>query len=382
MKNRKSMRAMAISLGVILSLSVSLIMPQAFFFFNQTTAYRFSVNGETWFTVQNKDDLNRMIEMYKQSFLGGIDADAVIESIDFVEPVLIEEVKVDKKELTDNTTAIAKLHSLEETPETYTVQKGDNLTKIASSYNLSVSDLVALNPDKEPDKIWPGDTLVIRASNPVLDVKIVLKNRIEEAIPFETETVKDDALAKNKRVIVTPGKEGVKSVLKELTLVNGLLTESVTLEETVLSEPVKAKVKIGTKVVAAVARSSGSGFKVVNGHISSNYGWRTNPISGTKRFHSGLDIAADTGTAVYAYNDGTVIFAGWDDALGNLITIDHGNGLITRYGHLSALNVSTGQSVSGGETIGAVGETGYATGPHLHFEVYQDGKTQNPLNYL
>jgi murein DD-endopeptidase MepM/ murein hydrolase activator NlpD len=120
----------------------------------------------------------------------------------------------------------------------------------------------------------------------------------------------------------------------------------------------------------------------VTGTITSPFGWRSNPFGGAPEFHQGLDIAAPTGTTVTAAAGGTVIMAQWYGGYGNYILIDHGGGYSTGYGHLSAIYVSTGQSVQRGQAIGAVGSTGQSTGPHLHFEVRIAGKPVDPAPRL
>jgi murein DD-endopeptidase MepM/ murein hydrolase activator NlpD len=120
----------------------------------------------------------------------------------------------------------------------------------------------------------------------------------------------------------------------------------------------------------------------VTGTITSPFGWRSNPFGGGPEFHQGLDIAAPTGTTVTAAAGGTVIMAQWYGGYGNYILIDHGGGYSTGYGHLSAIYVSTGQSVQRGQAIGAVGSTGQSTGPHLHFEVRIAGKPVDPAPRL
>jgi murein DD-endopeptidase MepM/ murein hydrolase activator NlpD len=127
--------------------------------------------------------------------------------------------------------------------------------------------------------------------------------------------------------------------------------------------------------------SSGSGVSAsgfiwpVNGVVTSGFGWRWG------RMHEGIDISAPTGTAVRAVASGTIIYAGWLGGYGQLIVIDHGNGLATAYAHLSAIWVGGG-SVSQGQSIGAVGCTGSCTGPHLHFEVRVNGSAVDPMGYL
>lgn len=115
--------------------------------------------------------------------------------------------------------------------------------------------------------------------------------------------------------------------------------------------------------------------------MASGYGYRRDPIYGTSRFHEGLDFAADTGTPVYATADGRVVHAGWQSGYGNLVEVDHGYGYITRYAHLSRCDVTEGQTVSRGDKIAEVGNTGKSTGSHLHYEVRLNGAPQNPINY-
>lgn len=119
-----------------------------------------------------------------------------------------------------------------------------------------------------------------------------------------------------------------------------------------------------------------------HGWLSSSVGRRTDPITGGADFHQGLDISADHGSPVYSTADGTVILARREGAYGNLITVDHGYGLETRYGHLSKYEVKSGEKVKRGQIVGRVGSTGRATGPHLHYEVRVNGRLLNPLQLL
>jgi murein DD-endopeptidase MepM/ murein hydrolase activator NlpD len=132
----------------------------------------------------------------------------------------------------------------------------------------------------------------------------------------------------------------------------------------------------GSKATYQVASrggtSSGDLDWPVYGSISQSYSGR----------HTGLDIAGPSGTAIGAADSGTVTFAGWDGGYGYFVIINHGNGLVTRYAHCSKLYVSAGDWVNQGQSIGARGSTGHSTGPHLHFEVLQNGSFRNPINYL
>jgi murein DD-endopeptidase MepM/ murein hydrolase activator NlpD len=120
----------------------------------------------------------------------------------------------------------------------------------------------------------------------------------------------------------------------------------------------------------------------VRGRLSSPYGWRNDPISGARRFHAALDMAANTGTPVKASMDGRVATVGLNSVYGKYIILSHGGGFQTLYAHLNSVAVAQGAYVNQGSKIGEVGSTGYSTGPHLHFAVYRNGKPVNPLEYL
>lgn len=118
------------------------------------------------------------------------------------------------------------------------------------------------------------------------------------------------------------------------------------------------------------------------GPITSYYGWRTHPIFGTTKYHSGMDIAVDTGTPIHAADSGTVVYSGWLGGYGNCVMIDHGGGLVSLYAHNSSLAVGEGQYVQKGTVVAYAGSTGYSTGPHCHFEVRLHGEVTEPLDYL
>ena len=120
----------------------------------------------------------------------------------------------------------------------------------------------------------------------------------------------------------------------------------------------------------------------VTGTVTSDFGYRGNPIGGGSGFHEGIDIGVDYGVPVRATAAGKVTMAGWVDGYGNLVEIDHGNGFVTRYGHNSMLLVTVGQEVQAGSIISLAGSTGRSTGPHVHYEVRVNGSPTNPLLFL
>lgn len=119
------------------------------------------------------------------------------------------------------------------------------------------------------------------------------------------------------------------------------------------------------------------------GKINNEFGYRRNPFGGRSyEFHPGMDIDGERGDSVIAPANGVVTKAGWQGGYGNLIEIDHGNGLITRYGHLSQIGVQIGDRIERGQLIGLIGSTGRSTGPHLHFEIRLGDKAINPRRFL
>ena len=120
----------------------------------------------------------------------------------------------------------------------------------------------------------------------------------------------------------------------------------------------------------------------VQARVSSEFGYRIHPISGTKRLHTGTDLAAPSGTPIKATGAGVVIHAGWRGGYGNTVMIDHGGNKVTLYAHMSSISAKSGQQVSKGTVIGKVGSTGNSTGPHCHYEVRINGKPVNPRGYV
>lgn len=125
-----------------------------------------------------------------------------------------------------------------------------------------------------------------------------------------------------------------------------------------------------------------SGKPIKNGWMSSRYGSRIDPFTGKQAFHSGLDFSGKPNSEIQSIADGVIIWAGKRGNYGNLVEIDHGSGYITRYAHLSQIDVEVGDKVTKGETLGLMGKTGRATSEHLHFEILKNGKKLNPWSYV
>ncbi|MBF2034858.1 MAG: peptidoglycan DD-metalloendopeptidase family protein [Leptolyngbyaceae cyanobacterium T60_A2020_046] len=148
------------------------------------------------------------------------------------------------------------------------------------------------------------------------------------------------------------------------------------------SEEIGALIRQRIAESTGIVRGTGRFIYPVNGRLTSGFGYRRHPILGSSRFHAGVDFGVGHGTTIRAADSGRIIFAGWHGGYGRTVIIDHGGGISTLYAHASQIFVSQGQNVSQGQAIAAVGSTGLSTGPHLHFEVRQNGNPVNPMGYL
>ena len=198
----------------------------------------------------------------------------------------------------------------------------------------------------------------------------------------EAEVLVTDAQAKKAKV---EDKESEQQVLLDQAIYDRDTSERMYEEIMAASQEVANMIRRSQMSSAGYSGApAGAGGMIwpISGPITSEFGWRTHPIFGTARFHSGLDIGGDYGMPIYAAASGTVIYAGWISGYGNAIIIDHGGGVTTLYGHNDSLNVSEGENVAQGQVIAMCGSTGNSTGPHCHFEVRENGEPVSPYGYL
>ncbi len=343
------------------------------------TGYEMRVDGEPWFVVDDKEQLDTILDTYQASYLEDVDTSEVV-NLAFVQQIEINEVRVDESAFTNYDEATQRIQEIQEEPVYYTVKPGDNLWTVANTLELSLSRIKQLNPELDPQKIWAGNQILLEPKHPVLDVMVTLAVQTTQPVPYATSFIKDSSLYTSSRVIVKKGVEGEKEVTYQVQLLNGYEQNTTIVHEQELTAPVASIVKVGTK--KTLYRTASTNYGVVSGTLTSGYGYRTDPISKRRTFHDAIDIAANYGTPVYAYADGIVTAAGWGIMKGNYVTITHDDGLQTNYLHLSKITAKKGQSISVGEKLGEVGSTGYSTGNHLHFSVYKNNKSQNPWDYI
>jgi murein DD-endopeptidase MepM/ murein hydrolase activator NlpD len=181
-----------------------------------------------------------------------------------------------------------------------------------------------------------------------------------------------------------PGRGGAVSTLPAYDLSLGDMNRQVALLTKQMDDRTEKLGILDTLMIVDSAKKKllPSVLPVEGGWYSSNYGWRIDPFNSMRAFHEGMDFMAEIGTPARAAAGGVVAYSDFHAQYGNMIEVDHGNGLITRYAHLSKRLVKVGDVVLSGGNIGQVGSTGRATGPHLHFEVRQNGAPLNPVRFL
>ena len=331
------------------------------------------VGGKSIGVVKDETALNEMLQELKDQYVT-----ENTTSVDFVEDVTVNYVYVSDNVMTvEEMEAALKANSTGET--TYTVQQGDTFNAIAYANDMSVSDLKALNPDVDINRLMIGDVLNVKELVPVLSVQTTEHQVYTQSIACPVEEVEDSSMYKGETKIVTQGVEGEEQVEADVTFVNGYEKERTVTSTTTLREPTTTVKAVGTKEKPKTA-SKGTYIWPVSGRITSYFGGRY--IFGSYSYHSGLDIAVSYGTTVKAADGGTVTFAGYKGSYGNLVIITHDNGTQTYYAHNSSLLVSAGQKVYQGQAVAKAGSTGRSTGVHCHFEVRVNGSAVNPLNYL
>lgn len=255
----------------------------------------------------------------------------------------------------------------------HTVVEGDCIGCIAKKYGITSKDIYANNPGvTENTLLQLGQQLNVTAIRPLVTVQVKEELSQQETVAFSTQINNNEKLPKGETKVIQEGRDGSKMVQYEIVKENGQVVDRKIIKQDVITQPVAKIMERGTKVIPS--RGTGRLSWPAKGYISSGFGSRWG------RLHKGIDIAGSG--SVLAADNGRVTLAGWDGNYGKAIVIDHGNGMQTLYGHLSTINVKVGDVVEQGKKIGVKGSTGDSTGVHLHFEVHQNGRVQNPMRFL
>ncbi|WP_404446631.1 M23 family metallopeptidase [Sutcliffiella horikoshii] len=362
----------------------------------KASASALSIEGEEVVLLKNKEEVEKVMELLKLEFVSDKDLKALEErqknqevklpelkvnesrvlDVSITEKVSYSDKDVDPKKVVSVKEAVELIKKGKKQAEKYEVQAGDSLGDIAEKHELTSEELLQMNPDIAVDSLLKvGKVLNVSAKKPYLSILVKEEVSKNEEIPYEQEVVEDKELPKGETKVKQQGENGEKNVRTINTKENGITIKTEVTHDETLKEPVKHIVVKGTKVIPS--RGSGSlAWPAVGGYISSKMGHRWG------KMHKGIDIARPSDRTIKAADNGVIESAGWDGGYGNKVVINHQNGMKTTYAHLDSISVSVGQTVSRGGKIGIMGTTGQSTGVHLHFEVYQDGKLKDPMQYL
>ncbi len=326
------------------------------------------INGTPQFRFKNRDITDRFIKQLRNKYSTGENC-----KISFDEKVETLNRKVNIKKLNTVEEAMRLAGQGRGQPEIHIIEEKDTLWDLAVANNTTVDRLKSLNPGVD-ENLRPGDELKVSGSAPLLTVIASYETIEQEKIPFGTQYRSDASLPMGTRKIIQQGTEGLKKVTYKVTAKNGKITEKTVLNENTIENSEPRIIKQGTKLT--YSSRGGRLAWPVSGSITSRFG----PRWGGK--HRGIDIAAGYGIPIRAAAPGQVVSADWQGGYGRMVVISHGNGIVTRYAHMSAFGVQKGQTVNKGQIIGKVGTSGNTTGPHVHLEVLKNGAQTNPLNYL
>lgn len=335
--------------------------------------YDVRVNGESMGIVKDLDTLNALLDGIKEQYVNETTLSAEFVENVKLNPVyeadLVSTVAEVQARLAENTTG----------ETTYTVVSGDTFNAIAHANDMAISELKALNPDVDINRLRVGDVLNVKEYIPKLSVRTQDNVTYHEAIPCPVNKVEDSTMYKGDTKVLVQGVEGDSLVNATVTYLNGREKDREVHSTTTLREPTTTTMAVGTKEKPKTA-SKGYYIWPASGKINSYFGGRH--IFGSYSYHSGIDIKVSYGQAIKAADGGTVTFSGWKGTYGKLVIIKHDNGTLTYYAHNSSLLVNAGDKVYQGQTIAKGGSTGRSTGNHCHFEVRVNGTAVNPLNYL
>ncbi len=331
-----------------------------------------TVNGDKIVALNSEEKAGQLLKDIKKHYLK--EGSRYLD-VSFKEAVEIHEKNIHANELFDYDDALRYVLTGTTEMKEHQVKKGESLWTIAEKYKISLEDLETANPDTDPDKLQIGEKISLVIPKPYLTVVTTEKAVVSEKIMFKTTYEKTEALYEGEEQIKKDGIFGVKEIETQVKRENGEIVSTENIDSTIIKEPLNQIVLLGTK---AIPSSLGTGAldNPSRGTLTSVFGRRWG------RMHSGIDIANKEGTPIMAADGGVVTFSGWKGNYGLLVIISHGNNRTTYYGHCNEILVSKGDVVEKGQVIAKMGNTGNATGVHLHFEVRVDDVPQDPLKYV
>lgn len=349
------------------------------------------VSKEVMEEQQNKTELSRDVEAGIQNLFDSTEymADTEVEkdfseyelgllSMEFVDKIEIVEAYLPAEHIMSIEEAIVEVTEMEQVNTVYKVTTGDTLSEIAIKVDIPVDKLVEMNDalENENSVLQIDQELVIMIPEAKLTVEWSEEKYVEEIYDEDVIYVDNDDWYTTQTKVLQQPSAGFRKAIAIEVYQNDTMVDRQIVKEEVVMEAVPKIVERGTRIPPTYIKP------VSGGRLSSGFGSRSAPTKGASSNHKGVDWSVPTGTAVMASCGGVVAKAGWGSGYGYVVYINHEDGRQTRYGHLSKVLVSVGQSVSQGEKIALSGNTGVSTGPHVHFEILINGKQVNPLDHM
>jgi len=298
-----------------------------------------------------------------------------LKEVGFVQDVETKSVdNIHASEVMSPADVVKKLETGDVQPTKYTVVEGDCISCIAQKFNISQQVIYDNNPSISDDMLQIGQVLNLTVLQPMLSIKTVENLVEDQPIQFDTNYTLDNTMRAGVVKVTSPGTNGMKEVTYAVTKINGQMQSENVVSEQVITPPITEEAIKGTLVI----KGEGTGkfrWPIANPDITSPFGMRWG------RLHKGVDIVSND-HQIKAADNGVVIYAGYASDYGDHVILDHLNGYKTVYAHLRTIKVKVGDILQKGDLLGVMGETGDATGVHLHFEIRVDNVVQNPLKYL
>jgi murein DD-endopeptidase MepM/ murein hydrolase activator NlpD len=346
------------------------------------------VNGKPVLVFGNREKAQESLNRLKKTYQNGLTGEK-IDDEHIVEQITFKDLKVSVKDLPADDKAFSLLKDGKVQPQKYVVQAGDTLWSIARAHDLLVADLYQANSGLANENLSLGQPLQLLVLQPLLTIESTGTMVANESVPFDTQVKMDKSMRRGSVKVLQNGTNGQAAHTYQIVKHNDRVVVKNLISDQVLQVPVAKIVAEGSGVNYTVAYS-GRGYSASGASTRGGHGFIGWPVNGhiSKGYygsaHPGIEIECGIGTPVGAAAAGRVVKVQYSNvSYGNMILIDHGNGMVTRYAHLSRISVSAGQSVGRGQVIGASGASGNVTGPHLHFEVdSSSGGSYNPFNYL
>ena len=273
------------------------------------------------------------------------------------------------------------LYGKERKESIYNVKAGDTIDSVAFNNKISPEEVLISNSDlnSKNNLLYPGQEIKISETNP--QISVVEESYVVEDIEsqYKTEEKHDNNLIMGDEKVEREGSNGLDRVSQKVKKINGNIVYVDLKNKLVLKDPVSKIIVKGSKVIPDVGSLTNWGWPTDSGWtLSSPYGYRS--MWGGRELHTGLDIAGTGyGSKIYATNNGRVMIAESHYSYGNYVVINHNNGYMSLYGHMSKIAAKPGQIVARGDVIGYVGCTGSCTGPHVHYEIWK-GQKYNHIN--